>query len=102
MKQRPLVTLTTDFRTADSYVGTMKGVILDIAPDAQLVDITHHIAPHNVHQAAYTLYTAYPFFPPHSVHIVVVTLVWGARGALSGCARQRARSSGQITASLAT
>jgi len=72
VRQIPLVTLTTDFGTADGYVGTMKGVILSIAPDAQLVDISHEIAPQNVRQAAYVLYTAYPFFPPHTVHLVVV------------------------------
>ncbi len=72
MGKIPLVTLTTDFGTSDGYVGTMKGVILNIAPDARLVDITHHIAPQNVRQAAYVLYTAYPFFPPHTVHLVVV------------------------------
>lgn len=72
MEKIPLVTLTTDFGANDGYVGSMKGVILNIAPDARLVDITHHIAPQNVHQAAYVLYTAYAFFPPHSVHLVVV------------------------------
>ena len=68
----PLVTLTTDFGTADGYVGTMKGVILGIVPDARLVDISHEIAPQDVRQAAYVLYTAYPFFPPHTVHLIVV------------------------------
>jgi S-adenosylmethionine hydrolase len=72
VEQVPLVTITTDFGTADGYVGTMKGVILSIAGDARLVDISHEIAPQNVRQAAYVLYTAYPFFPPHTVHLVVV------------------------------
>jgi S-adenosylmethionine hydrolase len=72
VKPIPLVTLTTDFGTADGYVGTMKGVILGIAPDARLVDLSHEIAPQDVRQAAYVLYTAYPFFPPHTVHLVVV------------------------------
>jgi S-adenosylmethionine hydrolase len=72
MNRVPLITLTTDFGVADSYVGTMKGVMLDIAPDARLVDISHEIAPQNVRQAAYVLYTAYPFFPSHTVHLVVV------------------------------
>lgn len=62
----------TDFGVADGYVGTMKGVMLDIAPGARLVDLSHDIAPQNVRQAAYVLYTAYPFFPPHTVHLVVV------------------------------
>jgi len=72
MNRIPLVTLTTDFGTTDGYVGTMKGVILSIAPEARLVDISHDIAPQNIRQAAYVLYTAYPFFPPHTVHLVVV------------------------------
>jgi S-adenosylmethionine hydrolase len=72
MGQIPLVTLTTDFGAADGYVGTMKGVILSITPDAQLVDISHEIGPQNVRQAAYVLYTVFPFFPPHAVHLVVV------------------------------
>jgi S-adenosylmethionine hydrolase len=72
MNQLPLISLTTDFGAADGYVGTMKGVILGIAPAARLVDISHEIGPQNVRQAAYVLYTAYLFFPPHAVHLVVV------------------------------
>jgi S-adenosylmethionine hydrolase len=72
MEQVPLITLTTDFGTTTGYVGAMKGVILNIAPDACLVDISHEIAPQNVRQAAFVLYATYPFFPPHTVHLVVV------------------------------
>ncbi len=72
MEQVPLITLTTDFGIANGYVGTMKGVILRVAPNVRLVDISHEIAPQNVRQAAYVLKTAYPFFPPHAVHLVVV------------------------------
>lgn len=71
-RQNPLVTLTTDFGLADGYVGTMKGVILSIAPNARLIDITHEIAPQDVRRAAFVLYSAYPFFPPYTVHLVVV------------------------------
>jgi S-adenosylmethionine hydrolase len=72
MKQTPLITLTTDFGTADGYVGTMKGVILSIAPDARLVDLSHEVAPQDVREAAFVLYAAYRFFPAHTVHLVVV------------------------------
>ena len=72
MDHLPLVTLTTDFGTADGYVGTMKGVMLGVVPNARLVDISHEIMPQNLRQAAYVLYTAYPFFPSHAVHLVVV------------------------------
>jgi S-adenosylmethionine hydrolase len=70
--RNPIITLTTDFGVADGYVGTMKGVILGIVPDARLVDISHEITPQNVRQAAYVLYTAYPFFPLYTVHLAVV------------------------------
>jgi S-adenosylmethionine hydrolase len=80
MERTPIITLTTDFGTADGYVGTMKGVILSIAPDAHLVDLSHEIAPQNVREAAYVLYASYAFFPSRTVHLVVVDPgVGGAR-----------------------
>ncbi|MGD2104166.1 MAG: SAM-dependent chlorinase/fluorinase [Anaerolineae bacterium] len=72
MTRSPIVTLTTDFGVADGYVGTIKGVLLDIAPEARLVDITHQIAPQAVRQTAFILYTTYRFFPSQAVHLVVV------------------------------
>jgi S-adenosylmethionine hydrolase len=69
-----IVTLTTDFGLSDGYVGAMKGVILSIAPDARLVDITHNISPQNIRQAAFALHAAAPYFPPGpgTVHLAVV------------------------------
>jgi S-adenosyl-L-methionine hydrolase (adenosine-forming) len=67
-----IITLTTDFGLTDSYVGSMKGVILGIAPDARLVDITHAIEPQNIQQAAYILQTFYRSFPPGTVHLIIV------------------------------
>jgi hypothetical protein len=64
--------LLTDFGLSDAYVGTMKGVILGICPDAHLIDLTHTIEPQNVRQAAYVLFTAYRYFPPHTVFLIVV------------------------------
>jgi S-adenosylmethionine hydrolase len=72
MTTRPLITLLTDFGEHDSYVGTMKGVMLNIAPDATLVDITHQIRPQDIQLAALTLLNVYRYFPDHAVHLVVV------------------------------
>lgn len=69
---RPVITLTTDFGQADGYVGTMKGVILGICPEAALVDISHDIRPQAIQEAAYVLHTATPYFPPGTIHLVVV------------------------------
>ncbi len=67
-----IITLTTDFGLSDSYVAAMKGVILGLAPQATVIDITHQIAAQNVREAAYVLHTALPYFPPGTVHVVVV------------------------------
>jgi S-adenosylmethionine hydrolase len=69
---RPVITLLTDFGTSDHYVAAMKGVILGICPDAQLVDITHGIPAYNILDAAFTLSQAWRCFPPGTVHLVVV------------------------------
>jgi S-adenosylmethionine hydrolase len=57
----------------------MKGVILDIVPEARLIDISHEVPPHNVRQAAYLLYSTYRYFPPGTVHLVVVDPGVGGR-----------------------
>src|SRR5262245_54121015 len=67
-----IITLTTDFGLRDPFVGIMKGVILGIASDARLVDITHEIASHDIFEAALALSTAYKFFPPETIHVAVV------------------------------
>jgi S-adenosylmethionine hydrolase len=67
-----VVTFTTDFGTGDGYVGAMKGVVLSLAPDAQLVDITHEVPPFDVAAGAFALAQAAPLFPPGSIHVVVV------------------------------
>jgi S-adenosyl-L-methionine hydrolase (adenosine-forming) len=72
MRPNGIITLTTDFGLTDSYVGSMKGVILSIAPDARLVDVTHAIGPQDTNQAAYILKTFYQYFPPGTIHLVIV------------------------------
>ena len=66
------IALMTDFGMADGYVGTMHGVILGINPNATIVDLSHEIAPQDVRQAAYVLYTASPYFPKGTIFVVVV------------------------------
>jgi hypothetical protein len=67
-----LITLTTDFGTADGYVGAMKGVIARLAPEAQVVDITHEIPAQDILAGALALETACPFFPPETIHVAVI------------------------------
>lgn len=72
MSNRPIITLTTDFGTNDHFVGAMKGVILDIVPDAQIVDICHSVQAFDVLDGALTISQAYSYFPNRTVHVVVI------------------------------
>lgn len=67
-----IISLTTDFGNADGYVGIMKAVILSIAPQAVLVDISHEIASWNIPSAAWVIGNAVKFFPPGTIHLAVI------------------------------
>lgn len=69
---RPTITLTTDFGLSDHFVAVMKGVILRICPDAEIIDISHEVRPFEVSQGAFLLAQAYPYFPEKTVHVAVV------------------------------
>jgi S-adenosyl-L-methionine hydrolase (adenosine-forming) len=68
----PIISLMTDFGIKDGNVGVMKGVIWGIAPEAQISDLSHMIAPQNVREAALILGRFAPYFPENSIHVVVV------------------------------
>jgi S-adenosyl-L-methionine hydrolase (adenosine-forming) len=72
LSHRPIITLTTDFGTNDHFVGVMKGVILDIVPEAEIVDICHAVQAFDVLDGALTISQAYSYFPNRTVHVVVV------------------------------
>ena len=68
----PVITLLTDFGTADYFVGAVKGAILSVNPRAVIADITHEIAPQDIDAAAFTLLASYQTFPAGTIHVVVV------------------------------
>ncbi len=67
-----IVTLTTDFGHSDHYVGAMKGAILNVNPEAKLVDICHDVRPYDVLEGAFAIAQAYQYFPPRTIHMVLV------------------------------
>jgi hypothetical protein len=67
-----IITLTTDYGGKDAFAASVKGVILKINPQAQIVDISHEITPQDIWEAAYTLKCAYSHFPKGTVHVAVV------------------------------
>jgi S-adenosylmethionine hydrolase len=69
---RNIITITTDFGVRDHFVGAMKGVILTINPEVNLLDISHDVASYSVVDGAFTIAQAYTYFPSETVHLVVV------------------------------
>lgn len=69
---RPIITLTTDFGLNDHFVGTLKGVILGITPDVEIVDICHSVQAFDILDGALTIGEAYSYFPSGTIHLVVV------------------------------
>ncbi|MDH7556777.1 MAG: SAM-dependent chlorinase/fluorinase [Candidatus Methanosuratincola sp.] len=65
-----IVTLTTDF--GGHYAGIMKGVLKRIAPQAEVIDLTHDVEAWDVRSAAFVLLSSYKYFPDGTVHVVVV------------------------------
>ena len=71
MTRSGFITFLTDFGLQDDFVGTCHGVIKRIAPDVQIIDITHGIPPAAVLQGALVLANTLPYMPP-GVHLAVV------------------------------
>ena len=69
---KTVITLLTDFGTADYFVGAVKGAILSVNPQAVIVDLTHEIPPQDVADGAFTLSAAYKTFPAETIHVGVV------------------------------
>jgi S-adenosylmethionine hydrolase len=69
---RPILTLTTDFGADGPYAAALKGVVLGMAPDAVIVDVSHRIAPQNILEGAFMLASILDAFPAGTVHLGVV------------------------------
>lgn len=72
MPQERIITFTTDFGTTDHYVGTMKGVVLNINPTVRLVDISNSVQSYDVLDGALAISQSYSYFPSDTIHLVVV------------------------------
>ena len=67
-----MITLLTDFGTADYFVGAVKGAILSVNPKTVIADITHEIPPQDIEAGAFTLLACYNTFPAGTIHMAVV------------------------------
>jgi S-adenosyl-L-methionine hydrolase (adenosine-forming) len=72
MMKQGILTLTTDFGSTGPYVATLKGVLLELAPGTQFVDVCHTISPQNILEGGFVLAGIVDVFPQGTVHLAVV------------------------------
>ncbi|MDE2217352.1 MAG: SAM-dependent chlorinase/fluorinase [Planctomycetota bacterium] len=72
MRRQRSITLLTDFGYQDAYAGIMKGIIAEINPLANIIDICHNVPPQDIFNGAYLLHTAYKYFPKDTIHVAIV------------------------------
>ena len=87
---RPIITLLTDFGTADGYVAEIKGVLYSLLTDPRVVDLSHEIPAHDIELARLTVARYWRRFPPGTIHLVVVDPgVGSSRAALAASSDER-------------
>src|SRR5262245_38286779 len=69
---RPIIVFMTDFGIVDDSVALCKGVMLQIAPEAEIIDLTHQVTPYSIEDAARFLVGATPYYPAGTVFITVI------------------------------
>jgi S-adenosyl-L-methionine hydrolase (adenosine-forming) len=70
--RKPTIVFMTDFGTANDAVAICRAVIVGIAPDARIMDITHQVTPFQIEEASRYLYGVTPYYPAGTVFLVVV------------------------------
>ncbi len=70
----PLITLTSDIGRQDFLTGAIKGQLLRVNSEFNIVDVSHELSPFNYPQAAYVCRNAIRNFPSHTFHIVLLNL----------------------------
>jgi S-adenosyl-L-methionine hydrolase (adenosine-forming) len=68
----PIITLTSDWGQRDYFLAAVKGKILNLLPEVNIVDISHGISPFNLKQASFIIRNSYPHFPAGTVHVLSV------------------------------
>ena len=69
---RPIITLLSDFGTADGYIAEVKGTLMSRAPEAVIVDVAHDVPPHDIEAGRLALARYWRKFPSGTVHFAVV------------------------------
>jgi S-adenosylmethionine hydrolase len=73
-----IITLTTDLGDKDIYLAALKGSILKLLPDVNIVDITNSVSAFNIQQAAFILKNSFHYFPDNTVHLIGIDTVYNS------------------------
>jgi S-adenosyl-L-methionine hydrolase (adenosine-forming) len=73
-----IITLTTDLGDKDIYLAALKGSILKLLPEVNIVDITNSVSTFNIQQAAFILKNSYHYFPDNTVHLIGIDTVYNS------------------------
>lgn len=71
VRDRPVITLLTDYGITDEFVGVLHGVIFRICPQARVIDLSHGVVPHDIRGGATVLAQSLPYMPV-GVHVAIV------------------------------
>lgn len=80
MTNRSIITLTSDFGSRDFHLGRLKGALLQAAPNAQLIDITHAVPNYDIVQAAFVFRKVWQHYPSGSIHVISVNDYYQPKG----------------------
>jgi len=71
-KPKPLIVFMTDFGTLDDAVAICKGVIKGIAPEAEIIDLTHEVTPFSISEGARLLARTSQYYPRGTIFLTVI------------------------------
>jgi hypothetical protein len=71
-KSNITVTLTTDWKQHDFYIGMIKGRLTSSCPNIRIIDLSHDIPSFNIHHAAFVVRHSFSFFPSGTIHLILV------------------------------
>lgn len=71
---QPIITLISDWRLRDPYTAIFKGLLQSHLPQANIIDITHHVDFNNLNQTAFLLQQSYSHFPKGSIHLILTNV----------------------------
>jgi S-adenosylmethionine hydrolase len=69
---KPLIVFTTDFGVLDDAVAICKGVIKTIAPDAEIIDLSHQVTPFSIAEGARLLGRTSQYYPSGTIFLTVI------------------------------